>query len=617
MLYAVIGAFIIGGVFLLGDAGGDPRSPGREGGDGGERRPRPRPGADHRRELLHRLRDHLPAGGLRRDLRLLPVDHGGHHPAVLRDVPRQHAALLQVRWRRSRPACTRRCGPASRSPCIAAIPFIQYSGAGIIAIAATGTIYFSYFLGNIVILRARARGWPRTSAPFRLGRWGMLVNILALIYGGAMIINFAWPRAVPFTNPKPDQTGGLLSFHIGFLNEIPILWTVFVFIVLIGAIYYFAAGRKKEFAPVVAPAGDDAPLVTGAGTRRTGERLTDAATVEAAQGAGAPGPPRHGRRRRAAGRGWRRDPGPGAAGDPARVGRHRVRPDRGLAGRGDRPRRLAPGDRMPSEQDPGRLVRGEPDDAAPGAGQARPARAGDPHRRTPGRHASSPSASWSRTAPPWPGSPSSCGGTGCSPGARVLFATQRLSRLRCRPPRSSCAEGDPVHEVRRVRLGDGRPIVLEQSLFPAALFPGLLQCRARRVLYELLEARYGQRPHRARESLEPVTAGVREAEALEVAEGAPLMLVERVAYAQTGQPVEFARDLFRGDRTRIVMWTSELAGVLLSCPSSRCRLRTVTPPQPAIQVQPVAAVLAGSGVAHVGVQRMPVEGGLERCRPSA
>ena len=150
---------------------------------------------------------------------------------------------------------------------------------------------------------------------------------------------------------------------------------------------------------------------------------------------------------------------------------------------------------------------------------------------------------------------------GIQPGARVLFATQRPAG-----PVSAAAlelpEGDPVHEVRRVRLGDGRPIVLEQSLFPAALFPGLLQCRLDGSLYELLETRYGQRPHRARESLEPVTAGVREAEALEVAEGAPLMLVERVAYAQTGQPVEFARDLFRGDRTRIVMWTSELAGVL-------------------------------------------------------
>ncbi len=146
-------------------------------------------------------------------------------------------------------------------------------------------------------------------------------------------------------------------------------------------------------------------------------------------------------------------------------------------------------------------------------------------------------------------------------GARVLSATQRPAG----PVAASALglhEGDRVHEVRRVRLGDGRPIVLEHSLFPAAVFPGMLQCRLDGSLYELLETRYGQRPHRARESLEPVTAGVREAEALEVTEGAPLMLVERVAYARTGQPVEFARDLFRGDRTRIVMWTSELADVL-------------------------------------------------------
>jgi GntR family transcriptional regulator len=150
---------------------------------------------------------------------------------------------------------------------------------------------------------------------------------------------------------------------------------------------------------------------------------------------------------------------------------------------------------------------------------------------------------------------------GMAAGARVLSATQRAAG-----PVSAAAlhlrEGDQVHEVRRVRLGDGRPIVLEHSLFPAALFPGLLQCRLDGSLYELLEARYAHRPHRARESLEPVTAGVREAEALEVAEGAPLMLVERVAYTQGGQPVEFARDLFRGDRTRIVMWTSELADVI-------------------------------------------------------
>jgi GntR family transcriptional regulator len=142
-------------------------------------------------------------------------------------------------------------------------------------------------------------------------------------------------------------------------------------------------------------------------------------------------------------------------------------------------------------------------------------------------------------------------------GARVLSATERPAG-----PVAAAAlevtEGAPLYEVRRVRLGDGRPIALEHSLFPAAIFPGMLGCRLDGSLYELLEANYGQRPCRARERLEPVSAGVREAEALDVKEGAALMLVERTAYTDEGTPVEFARDLFRGDRTRLVMWTSEL-----------------------------------------------------------
>ena len=44
-------------------------------------------------------------------------------------------------------------------------------------------------------------------------------------------------------------------------------------------------------------------------------------------------------------------------------------------------------------------------------------------------------------------------------------------------------------------------------------------------------------------------------------QGDPLMLVERIAYVRDGLPVQYAHDLFRGDRTRIVMWTSDLADV--------------------------------------------------------
>jgi hypothetical protein len=79
-----------------------------------------------------------------------------------------------------------------------------------------------------------------------------------------MLINFAWPRAA--SNPEPKQTVApyQLDFHIGFLNDIPILWTVFVVIVLIGAIYYLVTGRTKQFAPVVAPEGEPVPAADAA-----------------------------------------------------------------------------------------------------------------------------------------------------------------------------------------------------------------------------------------------------------------------------------------------------------------------------------------------------------------
>jgi amino acid transporter len=145
---------------------------------------------------------------------------------------------------------------------LAAVPFLQYSGAGIIAIAATAMIYLSYFLGNLAILRDRLRGWPRTTAPFQLHKWGLVINIVALLYGGAMLVNFAWPRIQ--SNMTPTQSG-LLNFHLGWLNGIPILWTVFAVILLVGVVYYLLVGRNKEFTPVtVPPDGEPIPAAEGA-----------------------------------------------------------------------------------------------------------------------------------------------------------------------------------------------------------------------------------------------------------------------------------------------------------------------------------------------------------------
>ena len=79
---------------------------------------------------------------------------------------------------------------------LAAIPFIQFSGPTVIAVGATASIYLSYLLGNLAVMRARTRGWPRTRAPFSLGGWGKIVNVIAIVWGLAMLLNFLTPASV-------------------------------------------------------------------------------------------------------------------------------------------------------------------------------------------------------------------------------------------------------------------------------------------------------------------------------------------------------------------------------------------------------------------------------------
>jgi urea carboxylase system permease len=136
---------------------------------------------------------------------------------------------------------------------LAFIPMLQYAGAGIIAIAATGMIYLAYFIGNLALFRARLQGWPKKTAPFSLGKWGLPLNFLALLWGGGMLINFAWPRAA--TNPRPNELPGTLNFHWDWLNGKPVLWTTAIVIVLVGAVYYAVAQHRRD-AHMQAPAGE-------------------------------------------------------------------------------------------------------------------------------------------------------------------------------------------------------------------------------------------------------------------------------------------------------------------------------------------------------------------------
>ncbi len=75
-------------------------------------------------------------------------------------------------------------------------------------------------------------------------------------------------------------------------------------------------------------------------------------------------------------------------------------------------------------------------------------------------------------------------------------------------------------------------------------------------LYDLLRERYGQEADRAVERIEPLSAESEAAGLLDVVPGTPLLAVERVTYDRAGVPIEHADDLFRGDRTRVVVWSS-------------------------------------------------------------
>ncbi len=127
---------------------------------------------------------------------------------------------------------------------LAGLPLIYYAGAGTIAIGATGMIYLSYILGNIAILTARFRGWPKESTPFNLGSWGTIVNILALVWGIAMEINFLWPRNATVGGQNPPLSA-LPNVTIGGpIGNIPVFEFTLGVILLVGVIYYFVAQRN-------------------------------------------------------------------------------------------------------------------------------------------------------------------------------------------------------------------------------------------------------------------------------------------------------------------------------------------------------------------------------------
>jgi amino acid transporter len=116
-------------------------------------------------------------------------------------------------------------------------------------------IYLSFLLTVIGSMIARSRGW-QPAGSFTLGRFGWPVSIVAAVYLVLMLINIVLPSGL--TSPR----GALFNFDW-------ITLAVVVFLLIIGALYFFSA-RPDLRSPVRPDEGSgtpsDRPPLAGTGT---------------------------------------------------------------------------------------------------------------------------------------------------------------------------------------------------------------------------------------------------------------------------------------------------------------------------------------------------------------
>ncbi|MCX7162918.1 MAG: GntR family transcriptional regulator [Betaproteobacteria bacterium] len=107
--------------------------------------------------------------------------------------------------------------------------------------------------------------------------------------------------------------------------------------------------------------------------------------------------------------------------------------------------------------------------------------------------------------------------------------------------------GDPINIVRRLLHFAGKPVVVDEIYLPGGIF-GTVTLEMLRdyqgSLYSFFENRFGIRMIRAEERLRAVPADRASAELLNVAEGSPLLSVERVSFSYGDKPVEWRRGLY-------------------------------------------------------------------------
>jgi GntR family transcriptional regulator len=131
------------------------------------------------------------------------------------------------------------------------------------------------------------------------------------------------------------------------------------------------------------------------------------------------------------------------------------------------------------------------------------------------------------------------GGERVTPAPGVESLKVRASRA-AEQAKLDLARGDRVVEIIRTRLIDGRPAIREVIILPSALFPGIEKRAALpNTLYSLYQTEFGINIVSAREELSAVLATPEDETVLQVAAGAPMLLIDRLATSLQDLKVEW------------------------------------------------------------------------------
>lgn len=129
--------------------------------------------------------------------------------------------------------------------------------------------------------------------------------------------------------------------------------------------------------------------------------------------------------------------------------------------------------------------------------------------------------------------------------ARVIAAGDEIAEA------LELADGEPVVQLRRLRLGNGQPIGIQTTHLPASRVPGLFEAATEVAsLYRWLKDNAGIVPVRAKEVYRVGTVAAMDATDLELPAGTPAFEVERITFDTRG-PFEFAISTMRADRYEI------------------------------------------------------------------